>query len=165
MGTFFCRFATFLMEQGKQVRKINFNAGDAFFYCHKDQMDNYRGKVADFDVFLADIIQKYDIDAVVCFNDCRPYHAIASRVTTNLGVSFFVFEEGYLRPDYITLEKHGINGYSRLNPELIDTLKKPTTNPNIRRIVFGAYVFQVSYIILRCFLGNGATHIMSIIVV
>ncbi|AKG12812.1 capsule biosynthesis protein [Moraxella bovoculi] len=124
MGTFFCRFATFLMEQGKQVRKINFNAGDAFFYCHKDQMDNYRGKVAHFDVFLVEIIQKYDIDAVVCFNDCRPYHAIANKVTTKLGVSFFVFEEGYLRPDYITLEKHGINGYSRLNPALIDTLKK-----------------------------------------
>ncbi|WP_228703571.1 hypothetical protein [Moraxella ovis] len=81
-------FCNVLMEQGKQVRKINFNAGDAFFYCHKDQMDNYRGKAANFDVFLVEIIQKYDIDAVVCFNDCRPYHTIASKVTIKLGVSF-----------------------------------------------------------------------------
>lgn len=129
MGTFFCRFATFLMGRGKQVRKINFNAGDAFFYCHKDKMDNYRGKVEDFEVFISQIIESYRIDAVVCFNDCRPYHAVASFVTKRLGVSFFVFEEGYLRPDYITLEEHGINGYSRLNPELIKTLPKADDKP------------------------------------
>ena len=67
MGTFFCRFASFLMGQGKTVHKINFNAGDAFFYCHKDNMDNYRGKPEAFDEFLlseAQIITKatYTID-------------------------------------------------------------------------------------------------------
>lgn len=154
MGTFFCRFATFLMEQDKQVRKINFNAGDAFFYCHKNQMDNYRGRVADFDEFLADIIQKYDIDAVVCFNDCRPYHAIASRLTTQLGVSFFVFEEGYLRPDYITLEKHGINGYSRLNPALIDTLKKASDRPKYTANRFWRLCISSIIYYIAVFLGQ-----------
>lgn len=129
MGTFFCRFATFLMGQGKKVRKINFNAGDAFFYCHKDQADNYRGKVQDFDAFLSQIIAEHDIDAIVCFNDCRPYHAIASGVCTRLDISFFVFEEGYLRPDYITLEKYGINGYSRLDSALIHTLQTANDKP------------------------------------
>lgn len=94
MGTFFCRFATFLMGQGKKVRKINFNAGDAFFYCHKDQADNYRGKVQDFDAFLSQIIAEHDIDAIVCFNDCRPYHAIASGVCTRLDISFLCLKKG-----------------------------------------------------------------------
>lgn len=129
MGTFFCRFATFLLGRGKKVRKINFNAGDAFFYCHKDKADNYRGTLEDFEEFLNQIIAEHDIDAVVCFNDCRPYHAIASEVTTRLGISFFVFEEGYLRPDYITLEKHGINGYSRLDASLVDSLKQANDKP------------------------------------
>lgn len=129
MGTFFCRFATHLMGQGKTIHKINFNAGDAFFYCHKDKMANYRGTLHDFDGFLEDFIKKNRIDAVVCFNDCRPHHAIASTVTTRLGVSFFVFEEGYLRPDYITLEEYGINGYSRLNPALIHTLEQANDQP------------------------------------
>lgn len=35
MGTFFCRFATFLMDGGRTVHKINFNAGDAFFIVIK----------------------------------------------------------------------------------------------------------------------------------
>lgn len=129
MGTFFCRFASFLMGQGKTVHKINFNAGDAFFYCHKDKMDNYRGKPEEFDEFLQDIIDKHQIDAVVCFNDCRPYHDVAQIVCSVNGVSLFVFEEGYLRPDYITLEEHGINGYSQLDPALINTLKRANDKP------------------------------------
>lgn len=129
MGTFFCRFATFLINQGKTVHKINFNAGDAFFYCHKKNTNSYRGTLADFDEFLSWYIKTHDIHAVVCFNDCRPHHAIASVVTTRLGTSFFVFEEGYLRPDYITLEEHGINGYSRLDSTLIDELQQAQDEP------------------------------------
>lgn len=129
MGTFFCRFATFLMNQGKFVHKVNFNAGDVFFYCHKDKMTNYHGKLSDFEAFLSALIATHELEAVVCFNDCRPYHEVACRVCQRLGLAFFVFEEGYLRPDYITLEEHGINGYSRLDSKLIDTLQKANDKP------------------------------------
>lgn len=129
MGTFFCRFATFLMEQGKYVHKINFNAGDAFFYCHKHAVDNYRGRLEDFDKFLAQIVKQHHIEAIVCFNDCRPYHLIAKTLCQTHQLAFFVFEEGYLRPDYITLEEHGINGYSRLDPMLINQLQNANDQP------------------------------------
>ncbi|MDO4896564.1 MAG: capsular biosynthesis protein [Moraxella sp.] len=149
MGTFFCRFATFLMEQGKTVRKINFNAGDAFFYCHKDKMDNYRGTLADFEQFLGEYVKKHHIKAVVCFNDCRPYHEIAKVVCQRLGLAFFVFEEGYLRPDYITLEEYGINGYSRFDPKLIHTLKKAKDKPKFTdnrfyRLCVAAAVYYIA---------------------
>lgn len=127
MGTFFCRFATFLKAQGKYVHKINFNAGDAFFYCHQYGVDNYRGRLEDFEQFLCGVMDAHQIDAVVCFNDCRPYHMLAKAVCQRLGAGFFVFEEGYLRPDYITFEEHGINGYSCLNPKLIGA-QPPATN-------------------------------------
>ena len=129
MGTFFCRFATFLMEQGKYVHKINFNAGDAFFYCHKHAVDNYRGRLEDFDKFLEQIVKQHHIEAIVCFNDCRPYHLIAKTLCQTHQLAFFVFEEGYLRPDYITLEEHGINGYSRLDPMLINQLQNANDQP------------------------------------
>lgn len=129
MGTFFCRFATFLMEQGKYVHKINFNAGDAFFYCHKHTVDNYRGRLENFDKFLAQIVKQHHIEAIVCFNDCRPYHLIAKTLCQTHQLAFFVFEEGYLRPDYITLEEHGINGYSRLDPMLINQLQNANDQP------------------------------------
>lgn len=151
MGAFFCRFATFLMDGGRQVHKINFNAGDAFFYCHKDKMSNFRGRLDEFDAFITKIIQEHQIDAVVCFNDCRPYHMIAKDVTTRLGVSFFVFEEGYLRPDYITLEEGGINGFSQLNPAMIESFDQANDKPKytanrfwrlcVASIVYYAIVF------------------------
>ncbi len=123
MGTFFCRFASFLMKEGIEVSKLNFNAGDEFFYCHKDKATAYRGELSKFSDFITQFIQDNHIDAVVCFNDCRPHHTIAKQVCKTLGISFFVFEEGYLRPDYITLQEHGINGYSQLDTSAIEQLE------------------------------------------
>lgn len=129
MGRFFCRFSTFLMGQGKDVFKINFNYGDEFFYCHKDRATAFRGRVSEFDAFLNEFIINNQIDAVVCFNDCRPHHEVAEQVCKQLGTSFFVFEEGYLRPDYITLEQHGINGYSKIDVNQINSLPYAEDKP------------------------------------
>lgn len=114
MGRYFCRFASFLMKFNKTVFKINFNFGDKFFYCHKLAFD-YTDTPDNFQNYLTDFIQTHNIKAIVCFNDCRPYHMVAKTCAKHLAVDFFVFEEGYLRPDYITLQQGGINAYSTLN--------------------------------------------------
>lgn len=128
MGGFFNRFSTFLQTQDIKVSKINFNAGDAFFYHHPNTYE-YTDTLAQFSDWLQAFIKKHGIDAVVCFGDCRPHHTQAGCVSEQLGVSFFVFEEGYLRPDYITLQEYGINGYSRLNTADIKALKKANDHP------------------------------------
>lgn len=152
MGTFFSRFASFLHHQGIKVSKINFNAGDAFFYRHEQAYD-YRGTLATFSPWLAEFVASRQIDAVVCFGDCRPHHLQAARLCEKLGLSFFVFEEGYLRPDYITLQEHGINGYSRLNIEDIKALEKANDKPlythnRFFRLCIAAIVY---YVITRAF--------------
>lgn len=151
MGTFFCRFGKFLSQEGKVVKKINLNAGDEFFYCDKQNATAYRGDVRNFYDFLSEFIQKNQIDAVVCFNDCRPHHSVAKDVCTHSNTAFFVFEEGYLRPDYITLQEHGINGYSQLDISTIDKLDyahdKPAYTDNrfwrlcLASIIYYAVVF------------------------
>ncbi|MGB3109129.1 MAG: capsular biosynthesis protein [Psychrobacter alimentarius] len=128
MGGFFNRFSTFLQTQDIKVSKINFNAGDSFFYHHPNTYE-YTDTLAQFSAWLQAFIEKHDIDAVVCFGDCRPHHTQAGCVSEQLGISFFVFEEGYLRPDYITLQEYGINGYSRLNTADIKALKKANDHP------------------------------------
>ncbi|MDN6307589.1 capsule biosynthesis protein [Psychrobacter sp.] len=128
MGGFFNRFSTFLQGQDIKVSKINFNAGDAFFYHHPNTYE-YTDTLAQFSPWLLTFIDEHNIDAVVCFGDCRPHHSQAAQVSEALGVSFFVFEEGYLRPDYITLQEHGINGYSRLDMIDIKSLKKANDKP------------------------------------
>jgi capsular polysaccharide export protein len=54
------------------------------------------------------------IEVIFLFGDCRPVHIAAHSVATQLGLELGVFEEGYVRPDYVTLEQHGVNGNSRI---------------------------------------------------
>jgi capsular polysaccharide export protein len=113
MGTFFNRVAAWLNEQGVEVKKINFSGGDWLFHRKLDAV-SYKGELAAFPAFLRDFLLEHDIDGIVCFGDCRHYHVAAKPVADALGVPFFVFEEGYVRPDYITLECGGVNAHSSM---------------------------------------------------
>lgn len=123
MGTFFNRVAAWLEGQGVQVKKINFNGGDWLFHRKLDAT-SYRGKLQDFPEFLRAFLREHRIDGVVCFGDCRHYHMAARKLVDTLGIAFFVFEEGYVRPDYITLECSGVNHHSLVprNPDFYRAL-------------------------------------------
>lgn len=145
MGSFFHRFASFLHTQNLQVSKVNFNAGDACFYRHKP-VYAYTGTETEFKDWLANLLINQDIDAVVCFGDCRSYHWQASQLCQEMGRSFFVFEEGYLRPDYITFEAHGINANSQLDINLVHRLPKAKdkpiyTNNRFYRLIIAAILY------------------------
>ena len=114
MGHFFNRLREWLTQHGATVFKINFNGGDRWFHRGPNTVD-YTGTPDAFDDWLIEYVSQHDIDAIVCFGDCRHYHQIGRRVAREHGLRFYVFEEGYLRrPDYITLELDGANGYSPL---------------------------------------------------
>lgn len=59
-------------------------------------------------------MSKWAITDVVLLGDCRPLHKAAIQVARRLQVAVYVFEEGYLRPNWVTLEKGGVNAYSSL---------------------------------------------------
>lgn len=115
MGDFFALFATWLKSHDIDVFKINFNGGDHYFYRHQSNVFDYTGYLDDFAVWLKNFLSKHQIDAVVCFGDCRKYHRIAKKVLAQTSIQFFAFEEGYIRPDYITFEKDGVNSFSNFN--------------------------------------------------
>jgi capsular polysaccharide export protein len=46
------------------------------------------------------------------FGDCRPIHRAARDIAHRRGVRVGAFEEGYVRPNFITFERFGVNGYS-----------------------------------------------------
>ncbi len=64
--------------------------------------------------FYRDFFQSKKIDAILMYNDCRIIHAKAIKVAKELGIEIWIFEEGYLRPYCITLEKDGVNANSSL---------------------------------------------------
>ena len=115
VGPFFLHFKNYLTSSlSKTVFKINFNGGDAHYYPETEGAVNYTGAPKDFIPFLADFIKTHRIDAVVCFGDSRLYHDKARDYCAEAEVSFWAFEEGYLRPHYITFEKWGVNYSSKV---------------------------------------------------
>ncbi|MGK9789039.1 capsular biosynthesis protein, partial [Salmonella enterica subsp. enterica] len=59
-------------------------------------------------------LEQLRIDAIVVFGSARRHHRIAARLAKSMGIAFWVFEEGYVRPKYITLERDGVNADSPL---------------------------------------------------
>jgi len=128
VGPFFCRLAYDLELAGARVYKVNFNAGDWLF--QRRNAFSFRGEMAEWPEWLEALLERLGIDVVLLFGDCRPIHVAASEVAMRRGLEVGVFEEGYLRPHYITFERHGVNGNSHVprTPEFY--LDQPeTTRP------------------------------------
>lgn len=112
MGDFFYRFAKWLHSKNIECYKINFNGGDRFFYKSDINVFDYQQCLSNFKNWLEAFLIEYDIDSIVCFGDCRKYHKLAKVVAKNNDINFFAFEEGYIRPNYITFEQDGVNFFS-----------------------------------------------------
>ncbi len=125
-GPFFRRLARHLERLEATVTKINFNAGDWLYY-HKGDVVPYRATPEAWPAFLQDVLVARRIDAVVLFGDCRPLHRTAINTARSAGVEVHVFEEGYLRPDFVTLEQEGVNGNSHTprDPEFFRRYRPP----------------------------------------
>ncbi|MCW7538919.1 capsular biosynthesis protein [Aquabacterium sp. A7-Y] len=131
MGAFFARLADYLEEHGQKVYKVNFNGGDKLFYRRQRSID-YHGRHEQWGAWLRSLLVLKRIDCIVLFGQTRPIHVVARQVAEELKLPVFVFEEGYLRPDYVTLEAGGVNGYSAVpkDPALYQSLpSSPVTQP------------------------------------
>lgn len=132
IGYFFTDLAQFLSARQRTIYKINFNGGDEYFYPQNiPNTSSYTGSKHDFKAYLKNYIQENQIDSIICFGDHRYYHQIAKTLAQELQISFWAFEEGYFRPDYITLEKDGVNAFSPLpcKPQFFLNYSQNLTEP------------------------------------
>lgn len=113
MGPLFRRLGQELLNDGHKVYKVNFNGGDRAFWRLPGGIE-YRGTLAQWPAFFARLLAEKGITDVVLFGDCRDHHAPAIRLCREAGVPVHVFDEGYIRPDWVTLELGGVNGHSSL---------------------------------------------------
>ncbi|MGD9687323.1 MAG: hypothetical protein AB7U43_10175 [Desulfobacter sp.] len=112
MGPFFRRLADDLLVAGAAlVDKVNFNGGERYYF---PAAIDYNGPLSEFGRFLNNLISKSSYDKIVLFGDTRPMHLIARQVAAEHGIKLVVFEEGYLRPHFITCEVGGVNGFSSI---------------------------------------------------
>ncbi|WP_240704805.1 capsule biosynthesis protein [Croceicoccus sediminis] len=111
-GPLFKRLGKALSERGFDVFRINLSGGDRHDWP-VGGMD-YTGTLEDWPIWLDRFIEKHGITQMMLFGDCRAHHESARRIAADRGVDVHVLEEGYIRPHWMTLEDHGVNGYSRL---------------------------------------------------
>lgn len=113
-GPFFDRLGRLLQASGGTVWRVAFNAGDAFFWRDKSNLITHCDGPERWPDHLDKIITQRGITDIVLYGDIRPVHAAARAAACHHGLTLHVFEEGYLRPYWITYERGGANGHSRL---------------------------------------------------
>lgn len=115
IGTFFDRLAQRLEKRGHAVHRVLFNGGDRHFSSGSVGATEFGQALEAWPAFLAELLRQHRCTDIVLFGDCRPLHREAIRVAERLHIPVHVFEEGYLRPNWLTLEIGGVNRLSPLS--------------------------------------------------
>lgn len=113
VGPFFELLGRRLLAAGHGAHRILFNGGDRWFWRLPGAVD-YRGGVEQWPDFLAAALSAWKVTDILLFGDCRPLHRAAARMAALREIAVHVFEEGYLRPNWVTMEGGGVNGHSAL---------------------------------------------------
>ena len=123
ISPFFQRLAAALLELGHEVRRVNLCFGDRLLW-RKLPSVNYTGTAADWPEYIGAYMAREGITDLVLLGDRRPLHIQAADLARASGIRVFACELGYLRPDWITLERNGMSSYSHF----------PTDPTTIRKI-------------------------------
>ena len=126
-GPLFRRLGQAMAERGIGVQRINISGGD--------QRDwpvgaiDFRGHFSEWPAFIDRFLREHGITDILLFGDCRPYHVSAHGIARLRGVRTHVLEEGYLRPDWMTLEREGVNARSTLSRDKSEILREALRLP------------------------------------
>lgn len=122
-GPFFYQSSRILRVSGAEVFKIGFNQGDHAFWAEDDTYLPYIGKLEDWGVEIREIFADMGVTDIVLYGDTRHVNAEAAKAAKEFGITVHCFEEGYLRPYWVTYERGGVNGYSRLVDMSVDAMR------------------------------------------
>ena len=103
--------ASVLEGRGAVVKRMIFNAGDAMNWrrpgglVFKDTAKAWVDGLTDLAADFSDII---------VFGEAGPYNRAVLEAAETLDARIWVLENGYFRPDWVTVERNGVNGSSAL---------------------------------------------------
>lgn len=110
-SVFWRELAAAFEARGHKTLKINFCLADQV-YWRRPRSRNYRGRFGNWKSYLAAFVKAERVTDIVYYADRFPYHRVAAEVAREAGIGALVIENGYLRPDWITLEREGMSAYS-----------------------------------------------------
>ena len=114
LGSFFSRLADFFLGNNVPTHKIMFPLRE-FFPGKKRIVHFYDGPMGEWREHLLKIVQEHGIKHLFMYGDFIQPHKIAIDLANQIGIEAWVFELGYIRPNYVTLERDRVNARSNLN--------------------------------------------------
>lgn len=150
VSPFFARLGSHLKDAGHHVSRVDFCAGDCLVWRSPGAVA-FREPVSQLPALLESFCAAHEVTDLLLFGGCRPTHRPALALARDLSIRAHVFDEGYLRPNWMTLERGGVNGdsplprdpdwYRRVGPLLPEVAKTPVNGNELvaRAIRGGAY--------------------------
>ncbi|HOL63952.1 MAG TPA: capsular biosynthesis protein [Accumulibacter sp.] len=156
---FFPRLADRLRAGGHVVHRINFCAGDSLYWGTRPSW-RYAGFIDGLGDYLIEKYRQHGITDQILFGDRRPVHRSAVVLGQTYGVRTHVFEEGYFRPWWVTLEREGVNGHSLLprDPDWFREIGAMLSEPEKPRQFSAPFVKRAAHdVIYHC---AGSTNVL-----
>lgn len=141
LSPLFAMIADRLSAAGNEVVRVNLSIGDRMHWGLRRAIA-YRGSLERWGEFVDGLMQSRGITDLVVHGERRPYHRVAAERARARGVNVIVTELGYLRPDWMTIERGGTSAGSHF----------PIDPNHIRRIAAqvppydGAAIYEGSFL-------------------
>uniref|UniRef100_UPI003BA8A6FE capsule biosynthesis protein n=1 Tax=Stappia sp. TaxID=1870903 RepID=UPI003BA8A6FE len=103
-----CVIADELEARGHRTLRVNLSLSDWLLW-HDRRCTAFRGRLKAWPAFVREFLQKNGVTDLVYYQDRFPYHSAALEIARDLGVTTISYENGYLRPDWITVEREGMS--------------------------------------------------------
>ncbi|WP_081157889.1 capsule biosynthesis protein [Ensifer aridi] len=145
----FAKIAARLAALGHVCLRINLNAGDQIFW-RRPGAHNYRGSIEGWPAYIEAFIRRHAVSDLVLLGEERPYHRIAIAAAQRADAQVFVIEMGYLRPDWLTLERGGMSSNSHFpaDPTQILEAAEGLPEPDWQRRYRQSFLAEAAYDLL-----------------
>lgn len=142
-GPFFRKLGSALREQGDKVIRVNACGGDVWDWPRGNTRSFHKKNVF-WGAWIAELMDREEVTDLHVFGDWRPLHREAVLLARLRGLRVWAYEEGYLRPDYITMESGGVNGLSSLpkTREALAALAAKCPKPPVPKKLGNPQVFK-----------------------
>ena len=145
-GQFFSHLQKQLKESGHNCWRVAFNGGDLIQSRLGDTFV-FRQKLSHWQQWLENICAQLEVTHIFVYGDCRIYHSQAKEVCEQHQIDYYAFEEGYLRPDYISFEKDGTNANSMITKDDIFSWQINECEKEVKPIRWGYYFWMCHAIV------------------